>query len=191
MADYIKAYENLEATVGGIHSIGWNSETEQWMRFNQLDRMLRENVGPIESLDIHDLGCGYGDLIRFWKNTPPRDYIGTDAVPSFIDKAKLKYPDNKFLVLDSLKETPPEAEVTVMCGSLCFHDINSKAILLTKVAEKTSKAVLFTMWTGPTQGDRWYLNERRIVEYAASLGTKLIRNGNLYDMSEHMFLLLK
>lgn len=191
MADYIKAYEEMQENIGGIHSIGWNSETEQWMRFNQLDKMIRENVGPIESLDIHDLGCGYGDLIRFWRNTPPRYYVGTDAVPSFIDKAKLKYPENKFFVLDSLKEIPTEAEVTVMCGSLCFHDINSKAILLTKVAERTSKAILFTMWTGPTQGEHWYINEKRILEYAASLGSKLIRNENLYDMSEHMYLLLK
>ena len=191
MTSYKQAYEFLDTNKSGVSRLGWNSKNEQWMRFNQIDILLKAYFEKIEELSIHDVGCGYGDLLNFWKDSPPKEYIGTDVMESFIDAAKEKYPHGQFSVLDALRENPPKADVSVLCGTLAFHDINSKAIIMTRVAEASERAVVFTDWTGPVFGDKWYLEERRFLTYVQSLGAKLIRNTNLYDFSEHMYILLK
>lgn len=46
---------------------------------------------------VLDAGCGYGRASRWFKK---KDYTGVDFSPDLIDRARLKYPDRKFVRAD-------------------------------------------------------------------------------------------
>jgi hypothetical protein len=188
MAKYQENYTEMARTLKGINRIGWNSKNEQWMRFKALTDLITTHVGPIPDLTIHDAGCGFADLLTHWKDAPPKSYVGSDCIRPFIDEAKARHPAADIRLLDSLKQTPPAADVSVLCGMLSMHTADNQIAIMEKMRLSSRKAILFTMWTGPSQGERWWEVERRLLT-AFTKGQPFFRNQNVYDMSEHMYLL--
>ncbi len=190
MANYIETYENLNKTLTGINRLGWNSKTEQWMRFHAITKLINKHVGALTDLTIHDVGCGFADLLTHWADTPPKQYIGTDCIRSFVNEAQSRHPTADIRLLDSLKQTPPTVDVSVMCGTLSMHKSMQQIVMLDKIYASSRKAVIITMWTGPSQGENWWKMERHLLsEFGRD--RRMVRNEDLYDMSENMFILLK
>lgn len=61
------------------------------------EALSRHVVGDASILD---LGCGYGELLRYY--CPPGPYIGADMVPEFVAEARRRYPGREFLSGDVL-----------------------------------------------------------------------------------------
>ena len=190
MATYIDEYSRLNQTLTGVQRLGWNGPIEQWMRFHALTKMLQKYVGPIPELSVHDVGCGFSDLLTHWKAAPPKAYIGSDCLREFVAESKSRHPAADIRLLDSLKQTPPSVDVSVMCGTLAMHKLPEQIALMEKVMRASKRAVLFTIWTGPSQGADWWKKERAQLE-SFNNGWKMITNDELYDMSEHMHLLIR
>jgi ubiquinone/menaquinone biosynthesis C-methylase UbiE len=88
------------AKKGREHYSVFISNESTWKDINEkhkdiLDKEIKETDNVI------DLGCAYGRSSEMVKGK----YTGVDFSPDFIEKAKSKYPDKKFLVAN-LKELP-------------------------------------------------------------------------------------
>ena len=65
--------------------VDWNGDASQMLRHRQFLRLL----GDERAASVLDLGCGYGDFLRFLREQGFRgSYIGYDIAPEMIDAAR-------------------------------------------------------------------------------------------------------
>ena len=92
-----RIYARLFAEKGGwsatqpheVHH--WGSRRGQTRRFEA----LAESLGPgLRGGTVADVGCGCGDFAAFLQEAGlvPREYVGYDIVPDFIDVAQQRFP---------------------------------------------------------------------------------------------------
>ena len=71
--------------------VDWNSKESQFLRFEQLCKLLPNNSQ--EHFSILDYGCGYGAMYEYISNIYPNvSYTGYDISKEMITKAKNKFP---------------------------------------------------------------------------------------------------
>ncbi|KWC22777.1 SAM-dependent methyltransferase [Burkholderia ubonensis] len=78
------------ATARGVD---WNGETGQFLRFEQLTKILPASGGH----SVNDIGCGYGALVDFLKARALPDgfnYAGNDISSDMVDAARQRYRDD-------------------------------------------------------------------------------------------------
>ncbi|MEI7508279.1 MAG: methyltransferase domain-containing protein [Flavobacterium sp.] len=82
------------------YSIGkWNFMGKEQLRYNAIVDLIKSC--EIQNLKILDLGCGYGSLSNYLKNTEYEFCLGIDLSSNAISKAKKEnYKNAKFLVAD-------------------------------------------------------------------------------------------
>jgi len=82
VADYYS--EKLAQYGQDPRGVDWNSEESQWLRFQQLSKIIDRS----NSYSINDLGCGYGALFEFLSQSDKHfDYFGIDVSADMIDAA--------------------------------------------------------------------------------------------------------
>lgn len=90
----------IEKYKNGPEIVGW-SKRGQLIRFEILSE-----IGDLKNKKILDIGCGLGDFYEFLtknKGIKLKGYLGIDANPILIERAKRKYPKANFEVRDLLK----------------------------------------------------------------------------------------
>ena len=82
----------------------WNSKDSQFKRFKILTKLIEENTHQ-ETLKIADIGCGYGDLLTYFKKElkVKFHYYGCDINKQFVELCKKKHKNDNFFVLPSTK----------------------------------------------------------------------------------------
>lgn len=74
-------------------SVHWASEGSQFLRFDILSR-----VGNLQHKKVLDIGCGLGDMYTFFlRKEIDVEYTGIDIVPTFIERARTRFPDACFI----------------------------------------------------------------------------------------------
>ena len=69
--------------------VDWNGEESQTLRFEQLCKIIG---GKPDAGSLNDLGCGYGALLDFLKETHPAiSYRGVDVSTDMIQAAQRRY----------------------------------------------------------------------------------------------------
>mgnify|MGYP003956324645 CR=1 FL=1 len=115
--------ENLRRfgfTPGGVF---WNSKTSQYLRFDKLIKLIKQNKKK-KKLRIADIGCGYGELLNFFKSNSVNNilYSGYDINPDLINYCKKRFPKNFFYV----KNCPIEkCDFSVITGTYNFATTNN------------------------------------------------------------------
>jgi trans-aconitate methyltransferase len=117
---YIKSLKTYG--INSAKALNWAGEESQLIRFQALT-----GVGDFDKKSILDVGSGLGDLYRFL-NLSYRDfdYLGIDAVPELVEKAKIKYPEAKFLVFDIFNFESGSFDYVLSSGALSFKVPNHK-----------------------------------------------------------------
>jgi SAM-dependent methyltransferase len=76
-------------------SLGWVSGTQE-ARFSVLAA-----IGDLEGCSVLDVGCGFGDLFEhLCRKGINVDYTGIDLCPDFLDIARRRHPDARFIAAD-------------------------------------------------------------------------------------------
>ncbi|MGA9141537.1 MAG: class I SAM-dependent methyltransferase [Methanocella sp.] len=76
-------------------SLGWIEGTQE-TRFRVLAA-----IGDLEGSSVLDVGCGFGDLYEYLcRNGISVDYTGVDMNPDFVEIARERHPDARFIVAD-------------------------------------------------------------------------------------------
>jgi len=117
---YKKAY--LENGVS-LKALQWGND------YNNIALIYKELIVGIDinNSSILDVGCGFGDIIPYiYSYNKFFKYNGVDIVPEFIETAKLRYPNEKFIYLDYFnKPLKQKFDYIICCGAL-----NGKSRLL-------------------------------------------------------------
>jgi SAM-dependent methyltransferase len=87
--------ENLRLYGYDPRSLGWIPGTQE-ARFRVLTA-----IGDLEGCSVLDVGCGFGDLYEFLcRNGVNVDYTGVDLSPDFVEIARQRHPDARFVAAD-------------------------------------------------------------------------------------------
>lgn len=125
-------------------ALSWSSPEAQLVRFQAL-----LEVGDLENQSILDVGCGLGDLYQFLKlNFDSFSYLGVDLVPALIKKAKIKYPEAKFIAKDILEFPQKTFDYVLSSGAFSFKVKNHKKVyfkMIEKIYSLSKKATAFNM----------------------------------------------
>lgn len=80
--------------------VDWNGEESQFLRFNQLSKIIKE-----KEFSINDIGCGYGKYSEYLSEKC-NDFIynGYDLSNEMIENAKKLYQKSNFQAIKSLEE---------------------------------------------------------------------------------------
>lgn len=99
-----KHYESCFAKEGDTHKgLDWPNEKDQYTRFFVMTDLFKEVSNP----KVLDFGCGLGHYLSFVKKHRKDlniNYIGLDISKQFIDRCKIKFPNENFICIDVLKE---------------------------------------------------------------------------------------
>ncbi len=143
-------YYNSKIELYGNNShqtLGYVSAENQVIRY-----MVLNDFGEIENKHILDLGCGFGDFSYFLKKKEIEfTYTGLDLNPSFIQKAKEKYPTLNFQVsslFDYQGADPDVIFASGIFGLLLDTELNSRAYMLNTVKEmykRSKRGIAFNL----------------------------------------------
>jgi len=203
---------------------GVNARALQYTSRQAQEKRLRELVADIDFEDhrpigplarrgksVLDVGCGFGDIIPFIsEKTKSFEYTGVDLVPEFIEVARERYPNHRFLIanyfnnpLMSKHETQAplmtKFDIVITSGTLNANIKNpyryrKKAIKI--MWEHSNEIVAFNMAGGNPQpqnkkGNRvYYADLNKIVDFCKSLTTNIIIRKD-YSPNDFTILLFK
>jgi SAM-dependent methyltransferase len=95
----------------------WNGEASQFLRFEQLCRILPAD----QAFTLCDLGCGYGALLDYLAPRYPRfTYYGVDVAQAMVDAARQRYASRGDVDFER-GTVPSAAEYCVASGTFNVH----------------------------------------------------------------------
>jgi len=154
-----------------------NTRNHSWPEF--------ELTKPYLKGKIVDLGCGNGRLYEYLKEKSINkeekiDYIGIDNNENFLNIAKKKYKNAKFLYGDLLSIPINENSANTIISIAAFHHIPSKVLRKKSVQEIRSKLcsdgiVILTVWN---------LFQGKYIKYALKSLFKFFIQFGKYDWSD-------
>lgn len=87
---YTQLYEKYKSSYKSLH---WSERSSQNERFKQFVK-----VGNLQGKKVLDIGSGLGDFYGFLQDRDIEcDYLGVDIVPNFVQNAKKRYPNARFV----------------------------------------------------------------------------------------------
>lgn len=90
----------------------WHSEEAASARYEKIARSA-----TFRGKMVLDVGCGFGDIIPFIRReSVDFYYTGVDIVPEFIEEARKKYPQGKFIQRDYFSAPLEEVFDIVICN---------------------------------------------------------------------------
>jgi ubiquinone/menaquinone biosynthesis C-methylase UbiE len=91
----VKFYEDSFSLYGNDpRSVHWTNDDTQRIRFEVLNR-----IADVKNKKVLDVGCGLGDLyVFFMRHAIDIDYTGIDIVPSFINRARERFLEARFVL---------------------------------------------------------------------------------------------
>lgn len=206
-SDAIKRYNKRYNELGyNVRSLGWGTSEQQVYRFAQTQ------LGPVDftKSSILDIGCGFGDYFRFFKdkNIAIGNYTGVDINTNLIEEAKKQYPDpNSHFAVANLMDpmfTPGQfgysGDISVMLGLLNFNlgEIDNCAYseLAIRRAFAISKKALVVDFLSdvsdsayPRESFVFYHDPMRMLKFALTLSPRVTLKHNYASIPQREFML--
>jgi ubiquinone/menaquinone biosynthesis C-methylase UbiE len=107
-------------------------------------------IGPVRSKSVLDIGCGFGDHVRFLSKKNPKKIVGFDLSKELIDLAKsLKIKNAEFFVWDMNKKFKfKDSSFDIVYSSLAIHYAKDIDKFFKEVKRVLKKGGLFVFSTG-------------------------------------------
>ena len=199
----VKHYENCLAVHGDSHKgVDWPNAKDADKRYEVMLDLLHSTPRPVKLLD---LGCGASHLFDFMmkKKSEGIEYVGLDASKDFVKLCRTKYPKNKYICSDLLKDELPgeQFDYVVINGVFTIKGGLSNAemfdfvsSMLTKVKSLTRVGFAFNVMSKFVDWERDYLFHLSYDELADYLTKNISRkfvirsDYGLYDYTVYVYL---
>jgi SAM-dependent methyltransferase len=127
---------------------GFTSETLFYRNQQQHELKLRSFARLAAKIaagqSVLDIGCGYGELLRF--GGLPGEYVGIDLVNDFVQEARGRYPRQHFEVADVFDYTCFKPDWSLLVGVL--SSVPTPKAVLSRAAELAQRGVMFDITLG-------------------------------------------
>ncbi|RXK06539.1 class I SAM-dependent methyltransferase [Halarcobacter bivalviorum] len=163
---YKKAIDRYGVSAKGVH---WQSQFTQYLRFEVLNSFIKEQI---KDSTIIDAGCGFAEYLNYLKksNLKPKQYIGLDVEQKMITLSKERFPSEKFLVKDILKDSLPQADYYVCSGAMNILRKKQMFKFIQNCLESSKKGFVFNFLKAHTLNGVDY---RHIVDFCESLNKEI------------------
>ncbi len=167
---YTSAIEKHGTTPKGVN---WNSKYSQEIRFDMIIDML---PNKIDSFNIVDAGCGFGDFYLYMKKKKllAKNYIGIDILNDMYSIASYKT-GCEIIIADITKDSLPNASYYICSGAMNTLDRFETMLFIRRCYEHSTRGFIFNILHGEKQSDTYnYFTIAQIKEIASSLNIKKI-----------------
>ena len=181
MDSLISSYQRRFKKYGG------HSRALKWEHAGAKHQRMRHLTGELNftGKTVLDVGCGFGDVTWIIKKRAKNfTYTGVDIVPEFIEVAKKRYPQHKFLIGDYFAKPLDENFDIVLCSGALNSNVPDnmdwRKRAISAMWEHTKRALAFNMSGGHSQPENregsntWYAVSFEILKYCLSLTRKVI-----------------
>jgi SAM-dependent methyltransferase len=97
----------------------WNFMEKEDLRYKNIYTLIYESSSNPKLLD---LGCGFGTLLKHFKNEEYSSYVGIDLSSNVISKAKKRnYPKSKFLTYNIQKFIPNDKFDVIIFNEVIYY----------------------------------------------------------------------
>lgn len=133
---YAKVFAQHQATAAGVN---WVDEISARRRYKKVLELLNDDLRLVENPSILDVGCGYGGLLEFIKETSVSvRYTGIDLVESMIDTGKKNHPESTFILGDFMSLPDSQVYDYIICNGILML---KKDIWMTEMSRYTQQFV--------------------------------------------------
>jgi cyclopropane fatty-acyl-phospholipid synthase-like methyltransferase len=184
-------YEKAFAEHGNdARSVQWADEKNQIIRF-----AILEKIAPLEGKSVLDVGCGLGDLYKFFAARGIGvEYSGMDIVPAFVDRARERFPGAEFMCGD-VETLNKEYDYILASGVLSFAMQGGKEYyfeMIKRLFSQAREGFAFNMLNESAHpSDDTYLayNTEEVTAYCKTLSPRVIvMTGYLpWDFTVYMY----
>jgi SAM-dependent methyltransferase len=130
-----KYYEAHLQRHGDSHlGVAWPNKPDADLRHRLMLECAEPSLADQDRLRIIDLGCGTAQLLDYIKDNSIEwvEYFGVDLSPKFIDVCERKYPQERFISADILREPEkvPSGDFVFMNGLFTVKSVLSQNEML-------------------------------------------------------------
>jgi SAM-dependent methyltransferase len=201
--DTIKYYENTFKKFGNnFKGMNWPSKKGQYLRFKELIK-----IGNTSNKTIHDVGCGNGELLKFFekKKISFKTYLGSDISKKIINQCKDNYKDIEkvnFETIDILKNKKIKKYDYVFASGIFNIKNNASQKLwkkhvfniIDKIYRNSKVGCAFNLITPYTtyrEKKLFYLSIDELLVFLRKNVSKKIIINHSYDLWEYTVYILK
>lgn len=117
----------------------------EWVK--QFVEIINNLLDKEDNISINDIGCNVGHFFRGVEDIKCQvDYRGYDISEIYLDIAKEHFSKQKFNILDISKETPEEADISIISATL--EHIQDSDSAVSNIFTSTKKFVLLRTFLG-------------------------------------------
>lgn len=111
---YKRAIDKYGISAQGVH---WQSQFTQYLRFEIINSFIKDDI---KDSSIIDAGCGFAEYLNYLKKSSlkPKNYIGLDLEQRMVTLSKERFPSEKFMVRDIVKDKLPKADYYICSGAM-------------------------------------------------------------------------
>tara|TARA_Y100000768_G_scaffold333690_1_gene273905 strand:- start:37927 stop:38535 length:609 start_codon:yes stop_codon:yes gene_type:complete len=175
-------------------SLNWGSEESQILRFEILYQFA-----DLKNKTILDVGSGLGDFYRWLQQNNKKNinYIGIDIVPEFVELAKKKYGDEKFICGDFLSKklfTPNQYDYVFSSGIFATYNDDSTKVyqkFIERMFEISKYGIAFnslSSWTKKKDKNECYADPLKVMEICRKFSRKLVIRHDYHPRDFTIFL---
>jgi SAM-dependent methyltransferase len=196
---YSKQLRKFGATSKGVD---WNGRESQFLRFEQLGRLILESTPATKVVSVADYGCGYGAFLDYIRQSFPKDvdydFLGLDVSADMIEASCQRWQNDersRFIVGHQPDE---KTDFAVASGifNVCLdadHTLWQDHILetLTTMARFSNRGFAFNCLTSYSDEDKradhlFYTDPCYIFDYCKknfSRNVALLHDYDLYEFT--------
>ena len=203
LKNLVEIYEKNFVEHGDKHKgVGWKSKKEASKRYLIMASEIKKNK---KNKSILDFGCGLSHFLKFIKqnNMGKFKYFGLDMSEKMISASKKKYPKNKFILVDPLKNPKkvPNADYVVINGlftqKLKYTEKEMFSFLkkiLVLFFKKTNIALMFNVMSPYVDWKNrlnFYLDLNKLINFVSKHLSKNFVLKHNYGLYEYTIIIFK
>lgn len=177
---------------------GWN-EGDKDINYRKLIKISELTKTPLFESSVLDVGCGTGDLSAFLRMRNITDYLGVDIYSPAIERAKLKYPKEVFILGDILDGVISERKFDfVICSGALTTNLASDnykflEAIIKKMWQLTGKGLAFNILSDEDKEpdpDLFFYNIQRVIDICQQIApkAKIHIDKNSLSFQTHVFI---
>lgn len=187
-----KEYEKLKM------EDGWN-EGDKDINYRKLVKITKLTNSSFFNSSALDVGCGTGDLSAYLRNKNIEDYLGIDIYKPAIERARVKYPKETFILGDILKDEIIDKKFDfVFCSGALTTNLKTDNYLflramIQKMWSHTKTGLVFNMLTDDDKEpdpDLFFYNIDKVIKICRSIAPRaqIVIEKNPFFFQTHVYM---
>lgn len=198
---YSDRLKKFGATARGVD---WNDPKGQFLRFEQLGKLILETKSTEKILSIADYGCGYSAFLDYIRQSFPKDveydFLGLDVSPDMIEASRQRWQSDKRARFIVGHQPDEKTDFSVASGifNVCLEADHAEWLeyilaTLKTMARFSNRGFAFNCLTSYSDEDRkadhlFYADPCHIFDYCKSNFSRNVALLHDYDLYEFTIL---